>query len=59
MNPECVHHWVLNQANLGRCKKCNKERQFNPDLASSWFGDLQVSRKPVEALWFDQYGNLR
>ena len=24
----CVHHWVIDQSNLGVCKKCGSVRQF-------------------------------
>jgi len=24
----CVHHWVINQANIGRCRKCPEVRAF-------------------------------
>lgn len=26
----CIHHWILNRENFGRCKKCGVEKQFTP-----------------------------
>lgn len=24
----CIHYWVLDERNVGRCSKCNKRRDF-------------------------------
>jgi len=24
----CIHHWIIDQDNYGRCKKCLEKRQF-------------------------------
>ena len=25
---ECIHHWLIDEKNLGVCKKCGASRQF-------------------------------
>ncbi len=25
----CIHHWMINDVGLGKCKFCNEARQFN------------------------------
>jgi len=27
--PQCVHHWLIDERNLGICKKCGESRQFS------------------------------
>ena len=27
-NPDCVHHWVIDEHNVGRCKNCGAVRDF-------------------------------
>ena len=29
----CVHHWIVNEYNFGRCRRCGAERQFPRDPA--------------------------
>ncbi len=25
---KCVHHWLINSSNVGRCRKCDKVKDF-------------------------------
>ena len=25
---ECIHHWIIDSANYGKCRKCGEERDF-------------------------------
>ena len=27
-NPDCVHHWIIDEFNVGRCKNCPAVRDF-------------------------------
>ena len=27
-NPDCVHHWVIDEHNVGRCKNCPAVKDF-------------------------------
>jgi hypothetical protein len=43
---ECKHHWVVDEQNVGVCKKCSEKRKFNPE-GINW------------ATWNDNYASLR
>ncbi len=42
----CVHHWLIDEKNLGVCKKCGVSKQFS----SSW-GNVQKS-------WYARAGKV-
>jgi len=42
MLQECVHHWVIDQFNVGRCKKCPAVRDFGALLKKQGADIVQV-----------------
>jgi hypothetical protein len=51
MATNCVHHWIIDNENKGRCRKCGEERDFGKLLSRS----SHVSTSSVAALkrWDD------
>ena len=47
----CIHHWVIDERNLGVCRKCGAGKQFPvlTDLSLLMFREL--SRKPSASLY--------
>lgn len=33
--PQCVHHWIINPRNMGRCIKCGKTKDYG-QLNDKW-----------------------
>lgn len=27
-NEKCIHYWIINEGNIGTCKKCQAQKQF-------------------------------
>ena len=33
---QCIHHWLIDQGNLGVCKKCGASKQFSCSWSAGW-----------------------
>ncbi len=33
---QCIHHWLIDQRNLGVCRKCGASKQFSGSWSAGW-----------------------
>ena len=51
-DPDCVHHWVIDEHNVGRCKNCPAVKDFgalqekNTRLAAIHIGEGRKTGRP-------------